>query len=85
MRDTPSSAEKTTTFVPDISVKKGEKEIEEPVVSQQDKKKGKKLQFPPEVVNIPNKPLNRSAEKRTPAMHTSQTPNEVPEAFTEKK
>jgi hypothetical protein len=83
MRDTPSSVENTTTFVPESYVKKREKEIEEPAVSQQAKKKGKKLQFSPEVVKVPSKPVTRSATKRMPAMHTSQAPNEAPEAFTE--
>jgi len=39
------------------------REIEEPVVSQQAKKKGEKLQFSPEVVQTPSKPLNRYAKK----------------------
>jgi hypothetical protein len=83
MRDTPSSVENTTTSVPESSVKKRAKETEETVVSQQAKKKGKKLQFSPEVVKVPSKPVTRSTTKRMPAMHTSQAPDEDPEAFTE--
>jgi len=43
MRDTPSSIENTTTYVPESFVKKSAKEIEKTAVSQQAKKKGKKL------------------------------------------
>jgi hypothetical protein len=83
MRDTPSSVENTTTYVPEISVKKREKETEEPVVSQQAKKKGKKLQFSPEEVTTPSKPVTRSTTKRMSSMHTSQAPEEDPKSFTE--
>jgi hypothetical protein len=83
MRDTPPCVEKTTTYVPESSIKNRAKEIKEPAVSQQAKKKGKKLKFSPEVVKIPSKPLTTSIEKGMYAMHTSQEPSEAPEAFTE--
>jgi len=35
------------------------------------------------VVKVPSKPVTRSAAKRMPSMHTSQAPDEAPEAFTE--
>jgi hypothetical protein len=70
MRDTPPSIEKTTTYVPEISIKKREMEIEETVVSQQAKKKGKKLQFSLEVVKVPSKLVTRSAKKMMHVMHT---------------
>jgi hypothetical protein len=83
MRDTPSSVANTTTYVHQSFVKKREKETEEPAVSQQAKKKGKKLQFSPEEVTTPSKPVTRSATKRMPTMHSSQAPEEDPKAFTE--
>jgi hypothetical protein len=60
-----------------------ENEDEEPAVSQQVKKKGKKLQFSPEEVTTPRKPVTRPAAKRMPSMHTSQEPKEDPKSFIE--
>ena len=34
------------------------------------------------MVKVPSKPVTRSVEKRMPAMHTSQAPDEDPKAFT---
>jgi hypothetical protein len=82
MRDTPSSVENTTTSFYEIFVKKREKETEEPTISQQAKKKGKKLPFSPEEVTTPRKPITRSTTKRMPTMHTSQAPEEDPKAST---
>lgn len=59
--NTPSSVEKPITYFPEIYVKKRTREIEELVVSQQAKKKGKNLYFSQKVVETPSKPLSRSA------------------------
>jgi hypothetical protein len=71
MRDTPSSATNTTTYVHECSIKKRARETEEPVVSQQDKKKGKKFQFFSEEVTVPRKPVTRSTTKGIRTIHTS--------------
>jgi hypothetical protein len=87
----PHQLERTTILSPESSSKRKEnrsrdqdsgkgKETAEPPVSKQTKKKGRKLQFTPEVVEIlkPGKPLTRSATKRLPIMdkqpveHTTQ-------------
>jgi hypothetical protein len=83
MTYTPSSVAKTTTYVHQIFVKKMEKENEEPIVSQQAKKKGKKLQFSLEEVTTPSKLITRSTAKRMPSMHSSEEPEEDLKAFTE--
>jgi hypothetical protein len=35
------------------------------------------------VVKVPSKPITRPVTKKMPAMHTSQEPDETPEAFKE--
>jgi hypothetical protein len=60
-KNTPSSVEKPVTYFPEIYVKKRTREIEELVVIQQAKKKGKNLYFSQKVVETPSKPLSRSA------------------------
>jgi hypothetical protein len=81
LRNAPSSVERTATSIPESFVKKREKETEDPVASQQAKKKGKKLQFSPEVTEAPRKPLTKSATKRMHVIHTSQEISETPETF----
>ena len=71
LRNAPSSAERTATSIPESSIKKMEKETEDPVASQQDKKKGKKLQFSPEVTEAPRKPIIGFTTKRMCVIHTS--------------
>jgi len=83
MRDTPWYVEKTTTYVPESSFKKRAKETEETAVSQQDKNKGKKLQFSPKVFTSPRKLVSRSITKRNPSMHRSKSLDEYIDAFTE--
>jgi hypothetical protein len=83
MRDTPSLVENTTTSVHQCSVKKREKETDEPTISEQAKKKGKKIQFSPEEVISPSKPVTRLVAKEIPTMHSSQKHEEDPKAFIE--
>jgi hypothetical protein len=80
-RNTPSSVERTATSIPESYVKKRGGETEEPVASQQAKKKGKKLQFSPEVIEAPSKPHTKSATKRIHVVHTTQETSETPENF----
>ena len=81
LRNAPSSAERTATTILESSVKKRVKETEEAVASQQVKKKGKKLQFSPEVTKAPRKPINKFAAKRMLVIHTSQEISETPKTF----
>jgi hypothetical protein len=71
LRNSPSSVERTATSIPDIYVKKSVKYTEEPIECQHDKKKGNKLQFSPEVTEVPRKPLTKYATKRMIVIHTS--------------
>jgi hypothetical protein len=82
MRYAPSFVVNTTIFFLESSVKKRGKKIEEPAIRQEAKKRGKKLQFSPEVVKVPSKLVTRSATKNMPIIHTSQALNEAPEEIT---
>jgi hypothetical protein len=81
LRNAPSLEERIETSIPESSVKKRVKEIEDPVASQQDKKNGKKLQFSPEVTEAPRKPLTKYATERMLVIHPSHKISEISETF----
>jgi hypothetical protein len=82
-RNTPSLVERTTTSILKSYIKKREGENEDLVASQQAKKKGKKLQFSPEMIEAPSQPCTKYVEKQIPLVHTTQETSETLENFTQ--